>query len=182
MESRPNMKRWLLLGPMILLTLMVYFYFSLGFYKPVEIELIENVQMELLAQPHEGAYYKILPVIQSVETWAKSHNVGCVKTFGEYLDDPRAVDEIRLRSFGGCVLEQTLTDVEAPMVKRTYTAPKAVRARFFGSPSIGPFTVYPQVFSWMAERKLQTSGPTIEIYIPNESKFMTEFYFPVVSE
>ncbi len=176
------MTRWLLLGPMVIATLLIYFYFSLGFYKPVQIESIENVDLHLLALPHEGAYHKILPVIQKVEEWAKAHNIPCEKTFGEYLDDPRAVDEVRLRSFGGCVVTQVPTDVEPPMQVRRFSEPRVVQARFLGSPSIGPFKVYPKVEQWLQENKLQTKGAALEIYIPNESQFMTEFYFPIAIE
>lgn len=176
------MRKWLLLGPMIIATLATYFYFSLGFYKSVEIEEIQNVQFTLLAQAHEGAYYKILPVIETVEKWAKDKGIPCKNTFGEYLDDPRAVDEARLRSYGGCVLEQAPKEITAPFELRHYSEARVARARFFGSPSIGPFKVYPRVREWLRERKLIDTGSTLEIYIPNESQFMTEFYFPIKNE
>lgn len=176
------MTRWLLLGPMVIGTLLIYFFFSLGFYKPVEITNIENVKMLLLALPHEGAYHKILPTIQKVEAWAKEHDIPCEKTFGEYIDDPREVDEVRLRSFGGCVVAQVPTNLQAPMQVREFSEPRVVLARFFGSPSIGPFKVYPKVEQWLQQNNWQTKGATLEIYIPNETQFMTEFYFPIANK
>lgn len=173
------MRKWLLLGPMILATLAVYFFFSLGFYKSVEIEEVQNVQLTLLAQSHEGAYYKILPVIETVEKWAKEKGISCKNTFGEYLDDPRAVDEARLRSYGGCVLAEAPKEVTPPIEVRQFSHPRVVKARFFGSPSIGPFRVYPKVMAWMEEQKLPWTGTALEIYVPNGSEYMTEFYFPI---
>jgi len=168
---------------MILATLAVYFYFSLGFHKSVELEEVQNIHFRLLAQPYLGAYHKISPTIEAVEKWAAEHNIPCKRSFGEYLDDPRAVDEARLRAYGGCVAESFPKMQATPPIEfRPFIYPRVLRARFYGSPSIGPMKVYPQVEAWMNERNLKKTGSVLEVYVSNGLDFMTEFYFPIKND
>ncbi|MCB0385158.1 MAG: AraC family transcriptional regulator, partial [Bdellovibrionales bacterium] len=88
----------------------VYLYFYLGGYKEVAIQETQYAHLNLVYREHNGPYHQIGPVIEMVEKWAKRVGHKCDRTFGEYLDDPAKVEEGRLRSFGGCVVDQEITE------------------------------------------------------------------------
>ena len=96
------MMKWIL-GTLLGLVLGVsgYFYWYLGGWRSVTITEKKMGPYFMLAKDHVGAYHKIAPVIQEVESWAKSQSLDCSKTFGEYLDDPETVEQGRLKSRGG---------------------------------------------------------------------------------
>lgn len=161
--------------------LAVYLYLYLGAYKSVLITQESRLEMHFLWQEHMGQYHKIGPVIANVERWAMENNISCSKTFGEYLDNPAAVDHDRLRSRGGCLL---LRSIPAPENMQVSSRPagKYVVARFSGSPAIGPFKVYPAVQRYIQEQRLHNEGPTLEIYSIHGAQVETEFLFPLKSE
>jgi hypothetical protein len=159
--------------------LAAYLYFHLGIAKPVRVALEQRGPMYLLFKQHTGAYHKIGPVIHEAEVWAASHGIACPSTFGEYLDNPQAVDEDRLRSRGGCVLSAPLANVPPEFLyqqrgERTYAV-----GRFEGSPAIAPYKVYPKVEEYLKRAGLKSSAPVIEIYTINGSGMTTEYLFAV---
>ena len=171
-------------------------YFRLGAYKPVHFEVREVPAFSILYKQHTGPYHKIVPVIEEVERWAKQNKLPCPRTFGEYLDDPRYVDPDRLRSHGGCVLEGVKAVAGGAQVQmagalsftvrwptgfsfRRLSGARYLTARFEGSPSIGPFVVYPKAQEHMRSQ-FQTSikSPVIELYkVIDESHMQTEYLF-----
>jgi AraC family transcriptional regulator len=163
-------------------------YFRLGAYKPVKIEYSEYPELFLLYKEHMGPYHKINETIEQVEQFATLNHIPCLKTFGEYLDDPRQVEERRLRSNGGCVLNSTMV-VDPALLKDTeikfkhIDRKKYVLATFDGAPSISPIKVYPKVENFISEHKLQNLGTTFEIYsILSSSEAHTEYLFPVTEK
>jgi AraC family transcriptional regulator len=161
-------------------TLAVYLFFYLGFYKPVEISVAIRGPFHLLYRPHTGAYHLIGPVIGEVEAWAAQNHVICEKTFGEYIDDPSSIDQDRLRSHGGCMIPSSMNvEIPSPFQYETRGEKSYVVAHFDGSPSIGPFKVYPKVQKYLAEQHLKSSQPVIETYVVHGSHVDTEFLFPL---
>lgn len=157
-------------------------YFRLGGYKSPVISEAQSEQLYLISKPHIGAYHKINPVITEVETWATKNNIPCLRTFGEYIDNPREKDEDRLRSQGGCILSHPLDPAQVPdgFTYRVAAPTPVLLATFDGAPSIGPFKVYPAVEEYMNNHKLQASGPVIEIYeIKSANEAVTRYYFPI---
>lgn len=157
----------------------IYLYFYLGLSLPVEISVETRAPITLLWQEHRGAYHQIMPVIQKAETWAQANQVPCPKTFGEFLDDPAAVEQDRLRSRAGCVLNTELETVPEGFTLETRAARSYVVGRFAGSPSVGPMTVYPAIKEYIAEKRLKSSAPPLEIYTVNGSSVTTEYLFPL---
>lgn len=152
-------------------------YYRLGAYKNVDISVEKLPPMHLLYKEHYGAYHKINTVISEVESWAVSHNVPCKKTFGEYLDDPRLVDERRLRSNGGCVLE-IIPAEKTPFAIKTIESARYVVAHFTGAPSIGPLKVYPKVEEYFKSNRINMPTTVIEIYdVQNQSLPKTDYLF-----
>jgi AraC family transcriptional regulator len=167
------------LGLIAALFLGVYIY--VGGYKPVTTEITDKGPFRLVYKAHLGAYHKIGVVLEEVEKWAKANGEICKLTFGEYLDNPKIVDEDRLQSHGGCLVDKSWTSGlpegfqyrEIP--KREYLA-----AVFEGAPSIGPMKVYPRADSIMREQGYKPDGAVIETYeILSPKTVETRYYFPI---
>lgn len=162
------------------LSLATYLYFYLGFYKPVSLAVEKRGPIYLLYKTHTGAYHQIGPAISAVENWARENNIPCEKTFGEYLDNPQAVDQDRLRSRGGCFLGAPLAKPPPEFQYEQRAEKEFVVARFSGSPAIGPFKVYPKAHEFIAEKRLKTSEASLEVYlIRGGDEVETEYLFPV---
>lgn len=167
-----------------LIVFAVTIYFRLGGHKPVEIQIGESPEFFLIYKEHIGPYHKINDTIVSVETWAGLNRVPCKRTFGEYLDDPRLVDERRLRSNGGCIIDgadsQFLSSLKLSdgVLSKVQPSRRAVIAKFSGAPSISPFKVYPKVEDFLQEKNLQSTGAVFEIYsFDSERSAATEYVF-----
>lgn len=156
----------------------IYLYFYLGANRPVTLEQVALPEMKLVFKEHLGAYHKINAAIEEVEAWAKKNNLSCPQTFGRYLDDPKVVDEDRLRSEAGCIMaaEAPLELTEPGFHQQILRAGQYVRASFAGSPAIGPWRVYPRLKEFIAENHLQTEAVTIEIYQLDGKGGMTTTY------
>ena len=177
---------WRLLALPVFLGLIflgAYLYFYLGGYKDVVVDVVDQAEMQTVFTTHRGAYHQINAAITKVEEWAKSHGQTCLKTFGEYLDDPRQVDEVRLRSRAGCLLDEPLKTSALPEGFEVGSLPAGqyVHAVFTGSPAIGPWKVYPRLNDYVAQQKLQAGTSSIEIYKINaDGKMTTEYLLPLV--
>lgn len=155
-----------------------YLAVYLGAFRPVVIEEVSQKTFILLGSEHIGPYHKIVPVIEKVETWAKQNQVDCTETFGLYLDNPKDLDEARLRSFGGCLLRSAApTNLPKEFEVREFSAEKFIQAKFEGSPGIGPLKVYPKVTDFMTEKNLKSAGQVLEVYKVISQKEMTTTYF-----
>lgn len=161
-----------------ILGIAIYLFFYLGGYKTVTISEISYPELRAVYRIHRGAYHKVGPVIEEVEKWAQRNNVLCHKTFGEYLDNPSKVEESRLRSNVGCLVDRKIDPLPKDYFYRVFNPQLVVKAEFQGAPSIGPFKVYPAVSKYLLEKRLKSSAPPIEIYqtLPDGS-FLTEFIF-----
>lgn len=153
----------------------------LGAFKPVEIRSQEVGPFKVVYRHHNGPYHKIVPEIEAVEKWAASAHEPCKTSFGEYLDDPNKVDEDRLNSNGGCLVEADWTGrLPAELSYRELSRRLYVVADFDGAPSIGPQKVYPRAQKFITENGLKMDGPVVEMYErTGENQITTHYYFPV---
>jgi hypothetical protein len=176
-----------LFGGMLLLFIYIAQY--TGFFKSVAVGMDERGPYTLIYKEHTGAYHTIIESLNRVETWGKEFGVNCHYTFGEYFDDPGIVEEGRLRSRAGCLIESKNTadvdslktillpeDIKIEEYKRTLS----VVALFTGSPGIGPYKVYPKMEKFIQAQKLKRSGSILEIYEVLGPKTMnTTYIWPV---
>lgn len=152
----------------------------LGAFKPVDINASEAGPFKLVYKPHLGAYHKIVPDIEVVEKWATEHGEPCISSFGEYLDDTKIVDEDRLHSNGGCLVNNDWNGkLPEGLVYREIPRRLFVVANFAGAPSIGPQKVYPRVAEYFTSEGLKIDGAVIEIYerLPG-ARLLTHYHFP----
>ncbi|MEK2646178.1 GyrI-like domain-containing protein [Bdellovibrio sp. BCCA] len=156
----------------------------LGAFKGVDISEASQGPFQTVYIEHVGPYHKVNKVIEKVENFMKSQGAPCGRTFGEYMDDPQVVEEARLRSKVGCIVE-TLPAGQLPEDFKTGDIPqrKYVVAVFTGSPGIGPLKVYPRVNDYMVKHSLKQTGAVIEIYeihsITEKNAMTTTYLFPV---
>lgn len=154
--------------------------YRLGVFKPVEISLSQEPDLHLIYKEHMGPYHKIVPVIQEVEAWAKAHQIDCSLSYGEYLDNPEQVEEVRLRSHGGCVVQDIPKDLPEGYKFEIKAGNTYIKAIFTGAPSIGPFKVYSKVRELANTQRVKLLGSTLEIYkITGEDSMITTYLFSV---
>jgi effector-binding domain-containing protein len=164
----------------LIISLLVYLYYHLGAHKSVSLELKEQGPFLMVYKEHIGPYHKIVPLIEEVEKWAKSKGESCTKSFGEYLDDPKIVEQERLRSHAGCIISKNITDL--PDGYQIQELPKQLflYGVFDGSPAIGPYKVYMKAAKFMNEKGYIPNGSVTEIYeILSGNKMVTEYYFKI---
>lgn len=186
MKKGFNIKiRYVILPLLIAVIVFVGYVLSyVGYFKPVILEEKTAGPFHLIYKEHTGPYHKIAPVIEEVEHWATEQKIDCSKSFGYYLDNPDIVEEPRLRSWGGCLIDTTKDKIPAALPEgfKTKDLPeqKYVIATFEGSPAIGPQKVYPKVYEYIEKRRLSAKGPVLEQYvIHSETSMTTTYYFEV---
>lgn len=162
----------------------IYVMLYLGAFKEVKLEARDMGPYNLLFHHHTGPYHEIIKSIEKLETWAKTNQVNCETSFGEYLDDPEQVDEGRLQSNGGCIIKdeelKLLTKIPDDVSQRQLEKKYYLTAEFDGAPSLGPIKIYPKAKEWMKLNNFKIAGPIIEIYKmePNQ-KIHTTYLFPL---
>lgn len=172
-----------------MLFLFIYLAQYTGAFKSVAVGLDSRGPYTLVYKEHNGAYHKIIDSLVSVETWAKENSINCRFTFGEYFDDPTIVEEGRLRSRTGCLIESSeaaalekLNSITLPLdiKKAEWKKTKSVVALFTGSPGIGPYKVYPKAESFLRENNLKHVGSILEIYeVLGQRAMNTTYIWPV---
>jgi AraC family transcriptional regulator len=174
------LRQFVLAAFLVVITLAAWMAYYLGAFKSVEITEAHRDPMKMIFKEHLGSYHTIVTEIQEVEAWAKSQNLDCTESFGEYIDDANMVEEIRLRSRGGCIVKDLPATLPEGFKTQEIPGREYVTATFEGSPGIGPVKVYPKAEEYMKERKLMMDGPVIEIYVIHSPKEMTTTYlFPL---
>ena len=149
-----------------------------GAFKPVIISEKKTGPFLMIYKDHTGPYHKIVPIIEEVEQWAKSHGLDCPLSFGEYLDNPDTTEEGRLRSRGGCLVSEIPSNLPEGFKSQIIPEKSYVTALFEGSPGIGPLKVYPRVFDYFEENRLARSESVLEIYeVQGPQKMVTNYYF-----
>jgi AraC family transcriptional regulator len=173
--------RYLIFGILgIVIAFAVSLMIHLGVFKPVEFTESTKGPYQIISKEHVGAYHKIVPVIQEVESWAKKNGFDCMQSFGVYLNNPDAVEEGRLRSFGGCIVDHQPTDLPEGFKYSVIPAQQYLVAKFEGSPAIGPFKVYKNAEKMLPSHAILFQKGVMEIYIVKSEKEMTTYYlFPM---
>lgn len=154
----------------------------LGVLKDVRVTEAEEGPYRQVYAKHTGAYHKIVGVLDKAEAWAEDNGEKCELSFGEFLDDPQTVDEDRLRSVAGCIVEKDWSQETLPegFFYREVPRKKYVIALFDGAPSISPYKVYPKALAYIGEKKMKIAGPITEIYrIIIDNAVETKYLFPV---
>lgn len=171
----------------------LYLFQYTGAFKSVTVAQDKRGPYTLIYLEHTGAYHKIVEKIQTVEKWAQANGLNCRLSFGEYFDDPRLVEEGRLTSRGGCLVDP-LVKAEAetfeklktqlPPDFKTEVMPEtsAVVALFDGAPSIGPMKVYPAIEDYITQHNLKKKSAIFEIYeVFNQNSMHTTYIWPITT-
>lgn len=176
------MTKYIILGVFVtVLTFVGQLIYNLGVFKSVEINTIEKPPLIMIYKDHVGPYHKIVPTIEEVEAWAKRESIDCHLTFGEFLDNPKEIEEVRLRSHAGCIVSSEPSTLPEGFKKQIRPATKYVQALFTGSPAVGPFKVYPKVFDFVEESRIKIETRSLEIYeVISPKEMKTEYLFPIL--
>lgn len=176
-----------------LIIFFLYLFQYTGAFKSVDIAQDTRGPYTIIFKEHVGAYHQIVKKIEEVETWSRAQGFNCRLSFGEYFDNPRLVEEGRLRSRGGCLIDLSLPNEallyekiksELPDDFKTAVIPAnpSVVALFTGAPGIGPLKVYPKAEDFIAENKLIKKSNVIEIYeVFNQNSMQTTYIWPITA-
>lgn len=168
----------------MLAVLVGFVVYRTGYLKPVDLSAGDQGPFVLVYKTHKGPYHKIAPVIDEVEAFFKKNDLPCPLAFGRFLHDPDTVEHDRLVSHGGCAFSAMNEKLSGLIEKGQFETDNIEKkeyivAIFKGSPSIGPFVVYPKVKEWMAKYDYKITGPVIEIYqTTGEDSLSTRYLFP----
>jgi effector-binding domain-containing protein len=169
----------------------LYLFQYTGAFKSVTINEDERGPYTIVYKEHTGPYHKIVATIEEVEKWEHENGLKCRLSFGEYFDDPRIVEEGRLRSRGGCLIDPVIKEEAAKIESLKSSLPadfkvdiipktKAVVALFTGAPSIGPMKVYPVAEDYIREKNLKRKGSIVEIYeVFDRNNMQTTYLWPL---
>ncbi len=159
----------------------IHLYKHLGMALDAEIVGEQAASFEFLLKSHLGPYQEINQTISEVEAWAFKNGLSCKKTFGIYIDDPGKVDEDRLRSEGGCLLEaneKSQLNLPKGFSVKIAEQKKYLALTFSGSPAISPLKVYPKADQWFATNHKQKKGPVLEVY--ESTGGPTHYFFEIL--
>ena len=183
-----SLKAMILIVIIAVAALILNFINRLGGFKTIEVSEAEAGPFYTVSKAHLGAYHKIVPVIEEVETWVRARGDRCKYSFGEFIDNVDTVPEDRLHSYAGCLVTKEFYngfsshqgDAPAAFEFREIAKRRYVQADFDGAPSIGPMKVYPKLLDYMTAKNLKRSGAVIETYelLANQG-IRTHYYFPV---
>ena len=169
----------------------LYLFQYTGAFKAVTVAQDKRGPYTLIYLEHLGPYHKIVEKIQIVEKWAQENGLKCRLSFGEYFDNPRLVEEGRLTSRGGCLIDPLVKaeletyekiKTQLPPDFKTEILPQtdAVVALFDGAPSIGPMKVYPAIEDFIAENDLKKKSSILEIYeVFSQNAMHTTYIWPI---
>lgn len=174
-----------------MLIFFLYLFQYTGAFKSVSVTVDQRPHYFVIYKDYIGPYHKIVQTLQDVEVWGKTQGLSCRLTFGEYFDDPRLIEEGRLKARAGCLIdplkkeEETIyqqlkaklpADIKADEIQPT----RAVVAIFEGAPGIGPLKVYPKAEDYIAENKLTRKNSVIEIYeVFDQKSVQTTYVWPI---
>lgn len=169
----------------------LYLFQYTGAFKSVTVVISDRPAYQVIYKDFTGPYHKIVATIQEVEKWAQAQGLGCRLSFGEYFDDPNRIEEGRLKSRGGCLVDPLKADEKQlwtslkdklPVDYKVDEIPatKAVVSLFEGAPSIGPIKVYPKAKDFILRNNLVHKGSVIEIYeIFDQRSMQTTYIWPI---
>ncbi len=170
---------------------LLYLFQYTGAFKSVTVAESRRGPFTFIYLDHVGPYHKIVEKIQIVEKWSLENGLKCRLSFGQYFDDPRAVEEGRLKSRGGCLVDPLVKAefVTFESLKKllpvdfktdVFNETNALVALFDGAPSIGPMKVYPAAENFMRENKIKPLASVLEIYeVFNKNAMHTVYIWPL---
>jgi uncharacterized glyoxalase superfamily protein PhnB len=178
------MKIVLLIILVVLILLIAAFAYFGGFSKIT----IQNSSLggEILVYENlTGAYNQAGKITDKVYyTLLNEYNIETTKGFSIFYDNPKHVEQSKLRSEIGCIVDnidnQTLETLKENLLVKTLPAENRISAEFpfKGSFSImlGLMKVYPAFEKYIAEHNL-ADGPVMEIYdVPNKKIIYRKFF------
>lgn len=74
------------------------------------------------------------------------------------IDDPQQVEQERLRSLGGCIVEKAFETFPPELEQKTLPKQFFIRGQFDGSPAIGPYKVYLKAQNLMNRKGASSNG------------------------
>ncbi len=165
------------LGLLILFVVVFFSYLIYyGLFDKVNIVEKKAGPFILVYEKHTGPYSETGEIQNKIYEKLLNLGVKTTRGFGIYFDDPKKVDEKKLRSVAGCVLNRE-DNGKIPEIKKTMKVMKmpesdSIYAEFsykgMMSVILGINKVYPEINRYKKEKKYDAS-PSMELFdVPAE--------------
>lgn len=150
--------------------ILVYGYF--GGFRKIDLQIVTAGGEILVYEKVSGAYNQAAQISDKVYyELLHNHGIETTKGFGIFYDNPKNVEQSKLRSEVGCIVENidaaTLEKLKANFQVKTLPQENYLVAEFpfkgFPSIIIGMLKVHPALEKYTAENNLPDS-PIMEIY------------------
>lgn len=170
----------IILGVIICLIIIAsMIYANYGGFSKLRFQINKEGGETLVYKEMNGPYNQSGQVISKLGFDLKNEfKIEPSRMFGTYFDDPRKVDESKLRSEVGCILEASDTarvywikakfNVKICPVKNYITTEFPYKGRM--SIMIGLMKVYPALMKYVKENGYSDAGPIMEIYDMTNNK------------
>ncbi len=160
-----------ILGSLILIILIIFAYY--GGFSSIKIQEKEKGGETLIYKELKGDYAQAENIIEKMSEALKSNEkIQTYKGFGIYYDNPQTVEEERLRSDVGCILEKSDTfklnlllnkyKIKVYPTKKYITAEFPYRGKL--SVLLSLIKVYPALNNYVKLNGYAENGPVMEIY------------------
>lgn len=161
-----------------------------GFFDKYEVTEKEVGPYMLATKRFVGSYYKVGPTMTEVDTWLRENGVESTKGVGLFYDTPTEVEEDKLRSDVGNVLEnvdeEKLIEIKEKYEVKELAKQNAVVVEFpIKSPlsyMLSPMKVYPIISKYWLEKGYPAEGGagySMEIYDMTGKKTIYVMPIPV---
>lgn len=160
----------------VLVGAVVIYYFTV--FSKVQFEVREFGPYKVIGKESVGPYKNVVKVITGVVDQLKKEGMNPERTVGIYYDDPRKVEESKLRAFGGVTVEPSTTTPEG-LTATTIPLATYITTTYVGHPLVGVFKVYPAVHKYLIAHEYEISGPVVEMYTRADKKISTQYLVPV---
>lgn len=168
----------------VIVFVLAYLYFYLGYYKPVEFKSQKMPVLHIFYKTHIGPYHKIVPLLNEIENDFKKIGTTCDYTFGRFLDNPEKAPEDRLRAEVGCLFFSHPHNLKFPegLSESHIDEKEYLVGNFEGAPSVGPLKVYPNAKEWFKKYGYTFPDEVIEIYkVLPDNGVQTQYLFSIQS-
>lgn len=174
---------FLFLGILLLISIFAYANY-LGIFKTAKITEKKVGPYKLVYDDLTGPYHKIKAIQDRVYYSLKNDGIETFKGFGIYYDNPKTTPQEKLRSIGGCIIENKdfdkLNSLKSKYKIMDYPATQSIYTEFpFKNPLsviIAIFKVYPEIEKYQSSKGYKPAA-LLEVYdIPNQ---ITLFSAPI---
>ena len=156
------MKNVLIIIGILALIVLVFLWYA-GFFNKIVVNEREEGGYVVAGEEFTGAYAKVGPTMNKVDSLIRELGVECTRGFGIYYDDPKVTPKEECRSYVGNVIEEKdfehLESIKAlglkmDSIQKTCALVIEFPVRSVLSYMVGPMKAYPALTEYSQEKSM----------------------------